>query len=130
MTELSGINGNTVESDVINQGNVFVALLVPTLCVGTRVLDSHRPVGCHARFRHEATPSVEEGVPTPERGNENPSPKAISSCRLFNSIGINGDEMMTLEHQDLTERIIWSHHTVNIPTATRRRIGSIARTPQ
>ena len=70
MTQLSGINGNTVESDVIRSGKCVSGVLVPTLCVGTRVLDALRHVGCHARSRHEATPSVEEGIPTPERGNE------------------------------------------------------------
>jgi hypothetical protein len=32
-----------------------MASLVPTLCVGTRVLDALRPVGCHARHRREAS---------------------------------------------------------------------------
>jgi hypothetical protein len=64
-----------------------MASLVPTLCVGTRVLDALRSDDCHARSRHEATPSVEEGIPTPERGNEKPSPKAVSSCRSSNGTG-------------------------------------------
>ena len=68
---------------------MFVALLVPTLCVGTLVLDALRHVGCHARYRHEETQSVEEGVPTPERGNENPSLRIGDPILdLFRSIGI------------------------------------------
>jgi hypothetical protein len=65
-----------------------------------------------------------------EKANEEGRKGRETEC-VTQLSGINGDEMMTLEHQDLTERIIWSHHTVNILIATRRRrAGSIARTPQ
>ena len=43
---------------------------IPMLRVGTRVLDAPRPPLCQARSRQEATRSVEEGIPTRERGNE------------------------------------------------------------
>jgi hypothetical protein len=51
-------------------GKTPISLLGRTLCVGARVLDALRRVDCHARYWHEATQSVEEGIPTHECGGE------------------------------------------------------------
>ena len=52
----------------------LLIFLVPTLSVGTLVLDAQRPVVPND-YKPEATQSVEEAVPTPERENEKaPSP--------------------------------------------------------
>ena len=57
---------------LLRDGAKVLTYLVPTLCVGTRVLDALRPAACRAKLKQETTRSVEEGIPTRSVGTRKP----------------------------------------------------------